>query len=95
MLVGSIAAGRGGSRLPAADWQALGDQIQGIQSQLEGAEPYTVCPDCLGRGCPPETKAGRPLCRGVGFISRRQYRKLPEAAEARLRNRTESMAAAR
>jgi hypothetical protein len=82
-LMGEIRSGRAGTLLKE-DGQVLCAQLR---RQLDDAEAYTVCPDCLGRGCPPETNDGQPLCHGGGFISRRQYRHLPPAAQARILNR--------
>jgi len=76
-----------GARLTSSDWPALARQIGELRSRLDQLEPYTLCPDCLGQGCPPTTNDGQSHCWGGGFISRRQYQRLSEPVKERLRKR--------
>jgi hypothetical protein len=81
-----------GARLTGDDWPALGRQLRELRTRLDRLAPFTLCADCLGQGCPPEANQGAPLCRGGGFISRRQYQQLPEEAKQRLRRLVETLA---
>jgi hypothetical protein len=82
-----------GVRLADGDWPALARQVGELRARLGRLEPYTLCPDCLGQGCPPDAHHGEPVCRGTGFLSRRQYQRLPQPAKERLRNRRSEAAA--
>jgi len=83
--VNELLSSPAGTRLTGDDWPALGRQLRELRTRLDQLEPYTLCPDCLGQGCPAEANQGEPLCRGGGFISRRQYEQLSEEAKERLR----------
>ena len=73
-----------GTRLSGDEWPVLRRQIREVRTRLDRLAPYTLCPDCLGLGCRSETVQGESLCRGGGFISRRQYQRLSEEAKQRL-----------
>jgi len=76
-----------GTRLTGDDWAVLRSQIREVRTRLDRLAPYTLCPDCLGQGCRPDANQGEPLCRGGGFISRRQYQQLSEEPKHRLKKR--------
>jgi hypothetical protein len=69
-LVSQIQAGRGAGLLSGSEWEALAGQLAQVRTQLERAEPYAVCPQCLGRGCRPDDNQAQPICRGTGLIGR-------------------------
>jgi hypothetical protein len=75
-LVTTILAGPAAALLAGTEGQAIARRLGELRAQLDAAEPYAVCPDCLGQGCRIEDEQGPSLCRGGGFISRRQHRKV-------------------
>ena len=83
--INTLLASPAGTRLTGEQWPVLRRQIRDVRTRLDQLAPYTLCPDCLGQGCRPEANQGEPLCRGGGFISRRQYQRLSEEAKQRLK----------
>ncbi len=87
-LVKQIMSGPAAAVLEDGKWQAMFCELGLLRTQLEDHVPYTICTYCVGQGCKQETDNGSRLCRGAGFITRRQYESLSAADKERVRQRS-------